>query len=676
MIKYFDNLPIRIKLFIAFSILCCLFIIAGLVVNNYNKTTIKGLEAIETTALPHMLNCKQIKIDVIQIQQWLTDISATRGAKGYDDGYGEAENYYKDAVKRIDLAITEHENRGDKELVALFKEMKISLNDYYNVGKKMARAYVEGGPEKGNPMMEKFDPFAAKMSSQIDTLVNKSMVTLTSSFETLKAQSKATSRVLFFSVLFVLAISILSIVRIANPISSSLNGTVRMLKDIAQGEGDLTKRLTINTKDEIGELSLWFNTFTKNLQKMILNIFGTSETIQKSSGVVTGLNKKVRDKLEQVSVSFGVVSESCIQTTDNMNSVSAAMEQASTNVDAVAAAAEEMSTAVNDIAKNAATARQTTDKTVDLAKTISAEVEELGRAANEIDQVTATITDISEQTNLLALNATIEAARAGEAGKGFAVVASEIKSLAQQTANATLEIRTKIESVQQATNTTIDRIEEVAQVIEDSSDVVTSIATAVEEQSAVTREIADNAGQTALGIQAVNKNISDSTVWLDKINTQINQERNSIEEVAFLTVEADINSNEMNEMSQALEDLANQFNTGDKKFNIGEIKITHLSWRTKLEAVIRGVKKMTPEEVTSHIDCDLGKWYSGPGQSFVYHEDFEEMGIWHEKVHNIAKEIVVVCARGEQDKASSLLDDFKEARVNLFRILDKIYVDC
>lgn len=674
MIKYFDNLPIRIKLFIAFAMLCCFFVISGFVVNNYNKTTIKDLESIETATLPHMLNFNEIKIDVIQIQQWLTDISATRATEGYDDGFGEAENYYKDAVNRIDRAITEHEKRGDKEQVALFNETKISLNDYYNMGKEMAQAYIDGGPEKGNPMMDKFDPFAGKISSQMDTLVTASMKELTSSFGILKAHSKATSQVLFFSVLFVLAISILSIVRIANPISSSLNGTVRMLKDIAQGEGDLTKRLTIKNKDEIGELSLWFNTFTGNLQKMIQNIFGTSETIQQSSAVLTKLNKKVRDKLEGVSESFGQVSESCIKTTDNMNSVSAAMEQASTNVDAVAEAAEEMSTAVNDIAKNAATARQTTDETVALAKTITAEVEELGRAANEIDQVTATITDISEQTNLLALNATMEAARAGEAGKGFAVVASEIKSLALQTANATLEIRTKIESVQHATHTTIDRIGEVAQVIENSSNVVTSIATAVEEQSAVTREIADNAAQTALGIQEVNKNVAESTVRLDKINTQINKERHSIEDVVFATVEADINSNEMNEMSQTLEDLANKFNTGDKKFNIGEIKIAHLSWRTTLEAVIRGVKKMTPEEVTSHMECDLGKWYSGPGQSFASHEDFQEMGIWHEKVHDTAREIVTLCVNGKKDKAASLLDDFKEARVNLFRILDKIYV--
>jgi methyl-accepting chemotaxis protein len=274
----------------------------------------------------------------------------------------------------------------------------------------------------------------------------------------------------------------------------------------------------------------------------------------------------------------------------------------------------------------------------------------------------------------LALNATIQAARAGEAGKGFAVVAGEIKSLAQQTAMATLDIRTQIENVQQAANATIERIGEVNQVIENSSSVVNSIASAVEEQSAATREIAENASQTAVGIKDVNRNVAESTVQLDKINSEINEQRTSIEEVAFSTVEADINSNEMHSMSQSLANLANRFQTGERKFNIGKIKISHLAWRTTLEAVIRGVKTMKPEEVTSHSACDLGTWYFGPGQVFSSYAEFKEMGVWHEKVHGIAKDIVALCARGESDKAKPLLNDFKEARENLFRLLDSIYL--
>jgi len=488
----------------------------------------------------------------------------------------------------------------------------------------------------------------------------------------LKIGKFITKMIILSGIFFVCIVALC--LRIVFGIGKSLTNMISSFEDITTGEGDLTRRIKIDSKDEFAKLGALFNVFIENLQKIILNIYGTSETVDESSNVVKKLNTQLSERLAHISNSFGVVSESCAKTSENMNSVSASMEQATTNVETVAAAAEEMSAAVDEIAKNTASARQTTDQTVALAQTISTEVKTLGNAANEIDQVTASITDISEQTNLLALNATIEAARAGEAGKGFAVVAGEIKSLAQQTAMATLDIRTQIENVQQAANATIERIGEVNQVIENSSSVVNNIASAVEEQSAATREIAENASQTALGIKDVNRNVAESTVQLDKINSEINEQRTSIEEVAFSTVEADINSNEMRIMSQSLADLANRFQTGERKFNIGKIKISHLAWRTTLEAVIRGVKTMKPEEVTSHLACELGTWYFGPGQVFSSYEEFEEMGVWHEKVHGIAKNIVALCAQGESQKAKPLLNDFKEARENLFRLLDSIYL--
>lgn len=309
-----------------------------------------------------------------------------------------------------------------------------------------------------------------------------------------------------------------------------------------------------------------------------------------------------------------------------------------------------------------------------LARAISEEVEDLGRAANEIDQVTATITEISEQTNLLALNATIEAARAGEAGKGFAVVAAEIKNLARQTTDATLEIRSKIERVQQATHTTIERIGEVATVIDTSSEVVNSIATAVEEQSAATREIAINAMETSAGITEVNRNVSESTAQLNKINEEIRREGKSLEDVAFSTVEADINSLEMTRLADSLETIASQFHTGDRKFNIGDVKIAHLAWRTTLEAVIRGVKTMKPEEVISHTECEFGKWYYGPGKVLASYSEYRDMEAWHEKVHGVARDAVALCANGENEKALPLLDEFKKARVELFHLLDSLYL--
>lgn len=456
-------------------------------------------------------------------------------------------------------------------------------------------------------------------------------------------------------------------------ITSPLQKVVKGIRDIAEGEGDLTKRLEIKRSDEIGSLTHWVNIFVANQQIMILQITGASETIRESSTIFSRLNKNINTSLESSAESFSKISGACLTTSGNMESVSEAMKNSAISVDSVAAAAEQMSQSIDEIALNTTKARETTDNSVSIAETISSDVSELGEAATEIDKVTTTITEISEQTNLLALNATIEAARAGEAGKGFAVVATEIKSLAQQTADATLEIRKMIEGVQQAASKTVERVSEITSVIEDSSQVVNSIASAVEEQSIATREIASNALTTSSDIQEVNQNVASATSMVKDITMEIDKEKKTVQNIAFLTVEADINSNEMAEQSEDLETLANRFSVGEKKFEIGKIKIAHLAWRTELEAVIRGIRTIHPDEVTSHHDCELGKWYQGAGKQFQDHEAYDHMGKWHEKVHAIAYEAVRLCNNGENEKAVPLLDEFRHAREKLFDYIDVLY---
>ena len=213
-------------------------------------------------------------------------------------------------------------------------------------------------------------------------------------------------------------------------------------------------------------------------------------------------------------------------------------------------------------------------------------------------------------------------------------------------------------------------------VIQGSSDVVNLIASAVEEQSAATREIASNAAQTASGIQDVNKNVTDSTAMIGNITQAIDKERQSVNDISFSAVEADINSKEMmSEQSRSLDELANRFHTGDKRFDIGKIKVAHLALRTTLETVICGTKKMKPEDVTPHTECGLGQWYFGQGKTYSSLDAYKEMGVWHEKVHQIATEVVVLCANGENEKATHLLEAFREAREKLFENIDFIYLD-
>ncbi|MBA1438392.1 MAG: hypothetical protein FAF05_05315 [Epsilonproteobacteria bacterium] len=117
--------------------------------------------------IPNALDFFKLKVDIIQIQQWLTDISATRAAPGFDDGYDEAKKAYDDANKILNELMHQFTNAGDVKMTQTLKIFQSDMLDYYNVGKKMANAYIVGGPESGNKLMEELDPFAEKLAEKL-----------------------------------------------------------------------------------------------------------------------------------------------------------------------------------------------------------------------------------------------------------------------------------------------------------------------------------------------------------------------------------------------------------------------------------------------------------------------------------------------------------------------------
>ncbi len=305
-------------------------------------------------------------------------------------------------------------------------------------------------------------------------------------------------------VLVLLPISIILVRSIIKP----LRGMIAMLKDIAEGEGDLTRRLTDTSGTETQELAEWFNLFVSRVHEIIKDVAQNSGQVNSASNHLRALSSELGQASDLMTGKAGTVAAATEEMSANMNSVASAMEEFSTNIGTVATASEEMSATIAEISQNTAKAKEITAHAVTKSGEASRRVDELGVAAKEIGKVTEAITAISSQTNLLALNATIEAARAGEAGRGFAVVANEIKELAQQTAKATEEIREKIQGIQSATGVTVGEIQQVSQVINDVDSIVATIAAAVEEQSVTTRDIADNVGQASVGVQEVNENVA------------------------------------------------------------------------------------------------------------------------------------------------------------------------
>ncbi|MBF0100702.1 MAG: methyl-accepting chemotaxis protein [Desulfobacterales bacterium] len=360
-------------------------------------------------------------------------------------------------------------------------------------------------------------------------------------------------------VIFVLAIAISLCMRTVaiRPLNKVISG----LKDIAQGDGDLTRRLDIKTKDEIGELAYFFDMFVEKLQHMILEVANDSEQLKQASKSLSQLSEILKTSSNQVNHSSNSVSTAAEEMSNSMRSIAAAIEQTSTTLELVVKSTDNMTSRIKEISKSSQKASSITTDAVQKAEETMRKVEELGNAAQQINKVTETITEISEQTNLLALNASIEAARAGDAGRGFAVVANEIKELASQTAKATRGIRTNIEGIRDSISKTVAEIVEVSKVINTVNDIVTIITQSVQDQMAITDEIASNLTEGSKGIHEGNRNVAQCSSVSSEIAGDISKVNASANEL-------DINSSQVNQNAEELLELATHLSKLVSRFKI------------------------------------------------------------------------------------------------------------
>jgi len=356
-------------------------------------------------------------------------------------------------------------------------------------------------------------------------------------------------------VIIALAFSFWTVKSVIEP----LKRTTEMLQDIAQGEGDLTKRLDADRQDEIGEMAKWFNAFMASLKDMIVSIRRDAATVSESSTEMLKISEQLSNGVKDLSERASSVSAASEEMSSNMKSVALSTDETTTNVGTIAAAAEEMTATINEITKSAENARATTQDAVSQAKKSLEQVGELGKAAVDIGHVIETIQDISEQVNLLALNAPIEAARAGEAGKGFAVVAGEIKSLASQTAQASSSIKDKVRVIQDTTKDTVHQIDSISKVISEVNDSVSTIAGAIEEQSATTKEISNNVQNISSGLGTVNDNVSQSSSVSEHIAREIAEVTHSAEQMKENSIKVNSTAKSLSNLAHSLEGFVSKF---------------------------------------------------------------------------------------------------------------------
>ncbi|GAM08778.1 methyl-accepting chemotaxis protein PctC [Geobacter sp. OR-1] len=439
-----------------------------------------------------------------------------------------------------------------------------------------------------------------------------------------------------------------------------VSAMVAIVKEMAQGEGDLTKKVGYEGKDELGALGGYIDQFVEKLHDIVRNV------IKDSIKVVISSNK------------VHILAEAITKESD------ALAAQAAT----VATASEEMSATSNDIAQNcmqaaeggsvatkvAAEGSLIVQETVagmnriaGMVRNAATTVDSLGARSDQIGAIVGTIQDIADQTNLLALNAAIEAARAGEQGRGFAVVADEVRALAERTTKATNEISVMIKSIQSETKSAVESMEQgVHEVEKGSSDAVRSgealqgildqinsvnlqisqIATAAEEQTATTSEISGN--------------ILDITEIARKTSSGSHEAARS--------------SNELLALSEELMAILAKFRVDeDLSMVLNRAKSAHMLFVGKIKAHLDGFRKVDPNALPTHLTCAFGKWCQTKGQETCGSSPaYREIDAPHAKVHELGKQAVIAYNSGDRVRASDLCGEMTDTSLKLIAILDRL----
>ncbi|NIZ05528.1 methyl-accepting chemotaxis protein [Pseudoalteromonas sp. HF66] len=332
---------------------------------------------------------------------------------------------------------------------------------------------------------------------------------------------------------------------IANSILRPTQLAADMMKDISQGEGDLTQELDENGNDEVSRLSRYFNLYTAKMRESLKHVAHNADQVNQFAHSVDDASKTNHSFIELQN--------------DSSTQVATAMEQMTHQIHDVSQNADQAEHAANEAAQNAEAGKQVLNKTITAIETLSHNIEQVSKVtadlaaeSNNIGSVLDVIRSIAEQTNLLALNAAIEAARAGEQGRGFAVVADEVRTLASRTGKSTDEIQAMISKLQTGAQAAVDAVSASQQL---SSETVSQAGEANSSLSEIERLVTIIKDMNSQIARATEQQTSAA----DEVNLRINELSQSTEQSLSNTEGLSNASENLKQSSQALSDVVNRF---------------------------------------------------------------------------------------------------------------------